>query len=161
MQLNVRFTATRNGREVAIRTGQSQIAAPAETSRQPEVEMTPQAVERRYEERWVQRGAEEGMTLEELIRWRRQEERMIHGEDPNSEEDDAPSEDEVPADERDVPPEREAPPERSDPPEQADPQQLSDPFDHMSEEGRAALRRAEDRLLGIAIGYGDAGHSDE
>ena len=148
MQLNVRFTATRNGREAAIRTGHSEIAAPVETLQQPEVEMTPQAaVERRYEERWVQRGAEEGMTLEELIRWRRQEERMIHGEDPNSEEDDAPSEDEVPADERDVPPEREAPPERSDPPERADPPQRGDPFDNMSEEERAAWRRAERPVL--------------
>ena len=113
VQLNVRFTATRNGREAAIRTGHSEIAAPVETLQQPEVEMTPQAaVERRYEERWVLRGAEEGMTLEEFIRWRRQEERLIHGEDPNSEEDDASSGDEESAEERDVPPEPEDPPER-------------------------------------------------
>ena len=82
---------------------------------------SPQAVEREYEERWVQRGAQERMTLEELIRWRRQEERLIHGEDPHSAEDQASPEDEESLGEREVPPERDAPPERSDPPERAEP----------------------------------------
>ena len=121
VQLRVRFTATRNGEELAIQTGQSSIAAPAEAPRQEGVELTPQAVEREYEERWVQRGAQERMTLEELIRWRRQEERLIHGEDPHSDEDHASTEDEESLDEREVPPERDAPPERSDPPERAEP----------------------------------------
>ena len=121
VQLRVRFTATRNGEELAIQTGHSSIAAPAEAPRQEGVELTPQAVEREYEERWVQRGAQERMTLEELIRWRRQEERLIHGEDPHSDEDQASSEDEESLDERVVPPERDAPPERSDPPERAEP----------------------------------------
>ena len=55
------------------------------------------------------------MTLEEFIRWRRQEERMIHGEDPHS----GPSEDYEFLGEREVMPERENPPERSAPPERA------------------------------------------
>ena len=59
---------------------------------------------------------EANMTLEELIRWRRQEERLIHGEDPDSGEDSASAEEES-SEEGDVPPEREDPPERSDPPE--------------------------------------------
>ena len=102
------------------------------------------------------------MTLEEFIRWRRQEERLIHGEDPDSEEDDASSGDEESAEERDVPPEPEDPPERSDPPE---PQQnvvgRGYPFENTTEEERAAWRRAEDRFLGIGIGYGDDVYSDE
>ena len=49
MQLRVRFTATRNGEELAIRTGHSSIAPPVEALRQSGVEMTPQAVEREYE----------------------------------------------------------------------------------------------------------------
>ena len=90
------------------------------------------------------------MTLEEFIRWRRQEERLIHGEDPDS------------GEHRDVPPEREDPPERFDPPERADSPQRepesqqdiedvtrSDPFQNMTEEELAAWRRAEDRFLGM------------
>ena len=50
--------------------------------------------QRWHEERWVQRGAEANMTLEEFIRWRRQEERLIHGEDPDSGEDSASAEEE-------------------------------------------------------------------
>ena len=49
MQLRVRFTATRNGEDLAIRTGHSSIAPPVEALRQSGVEMIPQAVEREYE----------------------------------------------------------------------------------------------------------------
>ena len=54
------------------------------------------------------------MALEGLIRWPRQEERMIRGEDLHSDQDQASSEDEEPLGEREVPLEREAPPERFD-----------------------------------------------
>ena len=88
----------------------------------------------------VQRGAEANMTLEEFIRWRRQEERLIHGEDPDS------------GEHRDVPPEREDPPERSDPPERAQQNAADinrgDPFQNMTEEEVAAWRTAEDQFLG-------------
>ena len=58
VQLNVRFTATRSGEEVAIRIGYMRIAAPVEALRQSGVEMILQAVEREDEERWAERGAE-------------------------------------------------------------------------------------------------------
>jgi len=105
------------------------------------------------------------MTLEELIRWRRQEKRLIHGEDPDSGEDSASAEEES-SEEWDVPPEREDPPEPSDPPERADPPQRKpqsqqdvayiirgDPLQNMTEEEFAAWRRAEDQFLGLGCGW--------
>ena len=94
IQLTMGLTAIRNGRQLAITTGNARNAVPAEAPRQEGVELTPQAVERWHEERWVQRGAEANMTLEEFIRWRRQEERLIHGEDLDSGEDSASAEEE-------------------------------------------------------------------
>jgi len=90
------------------------------------------------------------MTLEDLIRWRRKEERRIHGEDPDSGEDSASAQEKF--SERDVPPEREDPPERSDPPERAQQNAADinrgDPFQNMTEEEVAAWRTAEDQFLG-------------
>lgn len=135
IQLNVRFTATRNGGKLAIKAGNARMAAPAEAPRQSGVELTLQAVERWHEERWVQR--------------------LLHGEDPDSGEDSASAQEKF--SERDVPPEREDPPERSDPPERAQQNAADinrgDPFQNMTEEELVVWRRAEDRFLGS--GYRD------
>eukprot|EP00435_Cladocopium_sp_Y103_P051729 s1989_g16.t1 len=58
----------------------------------------------------------------------RQEERLIHGEDPYTDEDLASDEEEESSEEeREVPPERDAPPERSAPPERAEPPERTEP----------------------------------
>ena len=106
----------------------------------------------------------------QLIEWRRREERLIHGQDPDSSQD-KPGEStshsaDSPASERDVPPEREEPPERVAPPERAEPPISSsgpelltgdpaiereaplDPFDGMSPNELQQWREAENRVLG-------------
>ena len=133
VRLNI--TAYRDGRQLNIsQTVKAPAAAPwpgsaeapqpqpAETPRQEE--LTPSRIERWSEEQWVQKGAESNMTLQELIEWRRREERLIQGQDPDSSQDE-PGEStshsaDSPASERDAPPERDEPPERVAPPEAAD-----------------------------------------
>ena len=122
-QLNISQTV--NAPAAAPRPGSAEAPQPqpAETPRQEE--LTPSRIERWSEEQWVQRGAESNMTLQELIEWRRREERLIHGQNPDSSQDE-PGEStshsaDSPAFERDVSPEREEPPERVAPPERAEP----------------------------------------
>ncbi|CAL1147466.1 unnamed protein product [Cladocopium goreaui] len=122
-QLNISQTV--NAPAAAPRPGSAEAPQPqpAETPRQEE--LTPSRIERWSEEQWVQRGAESNMTLQELIEWRRREERLIHGQNPDSSQDE-PGEStshsaDSPAFERDASPEREEPPERVAPPERAEP----------------------------------------
>ena len=146
-QLNISQTV--NAPAAAPRPGSAEAPQPqpAETPRQEE--LTPSRIERWSEEQWVQRGAESNMTLQELIEWRRREERLIHGQDPDSSQDE-PGEStshsaDSPAPEREEPPERVAPPERVEPPiSSSGPELLTgdpaaiereaplDPFDGMS-----------------------------
>jgi hypothetical protein len=121
-QLNISQTV--NAPAAAPRPGSAEAPQPqpAETPRQEE--LTPSRIERWSEEQWVQKGAESNMTLQELIEWRRREERLIQGQDPDSSQDE-PGEStshsaDSPASERDAPPERDEPPERVAPPEAAD-----------------------------------------
>ena len=146
-QLNISQTV--NAPAAAPRPGSAEAPQPqpAETPRQEE--LTPSRIERWSEEQWVQRGAESNMTLQELIEWRRREENLIHGQDPDSSQDE-PGEStshsaDSPAPEREEPPERVAPPERAEPPiSSSGPELLTgdpaaiereaplDPFDGMS-----------------------------
>ena len=176
-QLNISQTV--NAPAAAPRQGSAEAPQPqpAETPRQEE--LTPSRIERWSEEQWVQRGAESNMTLQELIEWRRREERLIHGQDPDSSQDE-PGEStshsaDSPASERDVPPEREEPPERVAPPERAEPPISSsgpelltgdpaiereaplDPFDGMSPNELQQWREAENRVLGIEGGSSSGG----
>ena len=176
-QLNISQTV--NAPAAAPRPGSAEAPQPqpAETPRQEE--LTPSRIERWSEEQWVQRGAESNMTLQELIEWRRREERLIHGQDPDSSQDE-PGEStshsaDSPASERDVPPEREEPPERVAPPERAEPPISSsgpelltgdpatereaplDPFDGMSPNELQQWREAENRFLGIEGGSSSGG----
>ena len=113
------------------------------------------------------------MTLQELIEWRRREERLIHGQDPDSSQDE-PGEStshsaDSPAPEREEPPERVAPPERAEPPiSSSGPELLTgdpaaiereaplDPFDGMSPMS-STNREAENRFLGIGGGSSSGG----
>ena len=122
-QLNISQTV--NAPAAAPRPGSAEAPQPqpAETPRQEE--LTPSRIERWSEEQWVQKGAESNMTLQELVEWRRREERLIQGQDPDSSQDE-PGEStshsaDSPASERDAPPERDEPPERVAPPERAEP----------------------------------------
>eukprot|EP00435_Cladocopium_sp_Y103_P029029 s3632_g7.t1 len=69
-----------------------------------EEDLTPGRIERWYEERWMRRGAENNMTLQELIEWRMNEERLIHGQGQESSPEVSPSHS------ADSPTERTAPP---------------------------------------------------
>ena len=176
-QLNISQTV--NAPAAAPRQGSAEAPQPqpAETPRQEE--LTPSRIERWSEEQWVQRGAESNMTLQELIEWRRREERLIHGQNPDSSQDE-PGEStshsaDSPASERDVPPEREEPPERVAPPERAEPPISSsgpelltgdpaiereaplDPFDGMSPNELQQWREAENQFLGIEGGSSSGG----
>ena len=176
-QLNISQTV--NAPAAAPRPGSAEAPQPqpAETPRQEE--LTPSRIERWSEEQWAQRGAESNMTLQELIEWRRREERLIHGQDPDSSQDE-PGEStshsaDSPASERDVPPEREEPPERVAPPERAEPPISSsgpelltgdpatereaplDRFDGMSPNELQQWREAENRFLGIEGGSSSGG----
>ena len=176
-QLNISQTV--NAPAAAPRPGSAEAPQPqpAETPRHEE--LTPSRIERWSEEQWVQRGAESNMTLQELIEWRRREERLIHGQDPDSSQDE-PGEStshsaDSPASERDAPPEREEPPERVAPPERAEPPISSsgpelltgdpaiereaplDPFDGMSPNELQQWREAENRVLGIEGGSSSGG----
>ena len=178
-QLNISQTV--NAPAAAPRPGSAEAPQPqpAETPRQEE--LTPSRIERWSEEQWVQKGAESNMTLQELIEWRRREERLIYGQDPDSSQGE-PGEStshsaDSPASERDVPPEREEPPERVAPPERAEPPISSsgpelltgdpatereaplDPFDGMSPNELQQWREAENRFLGIEGGSPRSGHS--
>ena len=97
--LRLKITAYRNGRQLNIsqtvnapaaapRLGSAEAPQPqpAETP-QHEEELTPSRIERWSEEQWAQRGAESNMTIQELIEWRRCEERLIHWQDPDSSQD--------------------------------------------------------------------------
>ena len=122
-QLNISQTV--NAPAAAPRPGSAEAPQPqpAETPRQEE--LTPSRIERWSEEQWAQKRAESNMPLQEVIEWRRREERLIQGQDPDSSQDE-PGEStshsaDSPASERDAPPERDEPPERVAPPERAEP----------------------------------------
>ena len=166
-----------NAPAAAPRPGSAEAPQPQPAERQEEP--TPNRIERWSEEQWVQRGAESNMTLQELIEWRRREERLIYGQDPDSSQGE-PGEStshsaDSPASERDVPPEREEPPERVAPPERSEPPISSsgpelltgdpatereaplDPFDGMSPNELQQWREAENRVLGIEGGSSSGG----
>ena len=125
-----------------------------------------------YEEMWNQRAREalaQGMTPEQILQWRRREERAAYtGQYEESSYAGSATEEEESSDERSNPPtERADPPERAAPPEREEPPVPSDPFENMTGNELAAWRRAENRLLGLGSASSDApsygehsGHSD-